>query len=388
MSICEWKKTSLGEVIALQRGYDLPEQDRNPGAIPVYGSFGITGYHGTARASAPGVTVGRSGASFGVVNYVPVPFWPHNTVLFVTDFKGNDPRFISYLLKTIDLRVLNSGSAQPSLNRNYVYNVPVRIPPARGQQLISDILSAYDDLIENNTKRIKILEEMARSLYREWFVNLCFPGHEKVKMVSSPLGKVPEGWRSSELQALVDDIRDSINPSEIDPNTPYFGLEHLPRRSLNLAEWGRAADVQSTKLRVKQMDILFGKIRPYFHKVGPSPIEGVCSSDTIVLRVRRAHDFGLAVAVTSSDEFVSHATQTSQGTKMPRANWDVLRRYPVVVPPEPLLSTFNDFVTQSVKLIHALLFKNRNLQATRDLLLPRLISGEIDVTKVTKSITP
>jgi len=113
-----WQTKNLGDVIALQRGYDLPEYERKTGDVPVYGSFGITGYHDVARAVGPGVTVGRSGASIGVVSYSEVPFWPHNATLFVTDFKGNDPRFVSYLLKSIDFSNLNSGSAQPSLTRN------------------------------------------------------------------------------------------------------------------------------------------------------------------------------------------------------------------------------------------------------------------------------
>jgi type I restriction enzyme S subunit len=118
MKTPSWTSCNLGEVIELQRGYDLPEYERQPGNVPVIGSFGITGYHNTARANGPGVTVGRSGASFGVATFSPVDFWPHNAVLFVTDFKGNIPRFVYYLLKTIDFQSLNSGSAQPSLNRN------------------------------------------------------------------------------------------------------------------------------------------------------------------------------------------------------------------------------------------------------------------------------
>ncbi|APR84567.1 Type I restriction-modification system, specificity subunit S [Minicystis rosea] len=145
---------------------------------------------------------------------------------------------------------------------------------------------------------------------------------------------------------------------------------------------GAAGDVQSTKLRACVGDVLFGKIRPYFHKVGVAPVNAVCSSDTIVLRARNPEHFGVILCCVSSDEFIAHATQTSQGTKMPRANWDVLREYPVALPPERLLGRFNDMVRTFVSLLQRLVLKSRNLSATRDLLLPRLISGEIDVSSL------
>jgi type I restriction enzyme S subunit len=119
--IDSWHAMTLGDFVSLQRGHDLPEQQRRPGKVPILGSFGVTGYHDMPKAKGPGITVGRSGASFGVVSYSPVDFWPLNTALYVTDFHGNDERFAYYFLKTIDFKRYNSGSAQPSLNRNYVH---------------------------------------------------------------------------------------------------------------------------------------------------------------------------------------------------------------------------------------------------------------------------
>lgn len=117
----DWTQTTFGNVASLQRGYDLPEHQRSFGNIPVYGSAGINGYHNEARAKGPSVVIGRSGASFGVAHYVDRDYWPHNTTMFVTDFHGNCERFVYYLLKSIDFTSFNSGSAQPSLNRNYLY---------------------------------------------------------------------------------------------------------------------------------------------------------------------------------------------------------------------------------------------------------------------------
>ncbi len=119
--VSEWRKSTLGDFVVLQRGHDLTDSERRPGTVPVMGSAGQNGFHDTAIAPGPGVVVGRSGASFGRVHYCDKDYWPHNTALYVTDFKGNNPRFAYYFLSAIDFSRYNSGSAQPSLNRNYIY---------------------------------------------------------------------------------------------------------------------------------------------------------------------------------------------------------------------------------------------------------------------------
>ena len=178
-----WRELMLGEVVRFRRGHDLPDQARKPGTVPVIGSAGQNGWHNEALAKGPGVSIGRSGASIGKATYTAVDYWPHNACLYVTDFLGNAPRFVYYFLKTKNLAILNSGAAQPSLNRNFVHTLPVRIPGPKEQVAIALVLSAYDDLIENNRRRIAGLEEAARLLYREWFVHFRFPGHEHVKII-------------------------------------------------------------------------------------------------------------------------------------------------------------------------------------------------------------
>ena len=274
---------------------------------------------------------------------------------------------------------LVDGASQPTISLANINKFSIPWPSPSIQGKIASILSAYDDLIENNTRRIKILEEMAQMIYREWFVNFRFPGHENVKLVESELGPIPEGWIPTRLGDLCSEKRRGVHPNDLDPNTPYIGLEHLPRKSIALGEWGRAGDVGSTKLRFNRGEILFGKIRPYFHKVGVAPVDGVASSDAIVIVPSEAVHFGAVVCCVSSEDFVLHATQTSQGTKMPRANWDVLTKYPLPIPDAPLLEQFNGAIRPIVDLLQNLVFRNRNLRATRDLLLPKLISGEIPV---------
>src|SRR5581483_8552720 len=231
-----------------------------------------------------------------------------------------------------------------------------------------------------NTRRIANLEERARLLYEEWFVKFRFPGHEGVKLMESELGMVPQGWAVVKLGDIAQELRRSVNPDSVDPETPYVGLEHLPRGSIALTTWGKAQTVQSTKLLFEKGDILFGKIRPYLHKVCVAPFNGVCSSDTIVI-VPKHHLFeALALYCVSSDDVVAFASKTAQGTQMPRANWDILANLPVVSPPQNLLVLFNEIVKSLIDEITNFLLRNRILHQTRDRLLPGLITGEINVS--------
>lgn len=250
------------------------------------------------------------------------------------------------------------------------------------QRSIAAVLSAYDDLIENNTRRIKLLEEMAQRIYREWFVDFRYPGHDAVPLVHSELGPIPRGWDWKQLRDIAMEIRVGVDPGAIDPETPYVGLEHMPEMSIALCEWGIAQSAGSRKFKFVAGDVLFGKIRPYFHKVSVAPVDGICSTDAVVVRSRTPDVYGIVVSVVSSDAFVAEAVQSSQGTKMPRANWSVLESYPIAMPPQHILEKFNMIVNDVVSAIHRMVHANRNLRDTRDLLLSRLLSGELDVSEL------
>ena len=282
----------------------------------------------------------------------------------------------------IKLKNFASGAAQPQIPIIDLKEIEIGVLPLQTQQKIAAILSTYDDLIENNTRRIKILEDMAQTLYQEWFVHYRFPGHENVPMIQSELGPIPQGWEVSQLGDLAESVRQNVKAGKVEQQSPYFGLEHLPRKSIALSEWDLVDAINSTKLIFKKNDILFGKIRPYFHKVGVAPLNGICSSDTIVIRSKRNEYFAYILSHVSSEYFINYATATSQGTKMPRANWEVLTKFPLVVPPLDILHRFNNVIQEIVCKIHSLIFTNINLRQTRDLLLPKLISGEIDVSQL------
>ena len=238
-----WTRISLGEFVTLQRGHDLPDVQRRMGSVPILGSFGITGWHDEAKARGPGVTVGRSGASFGVASYSPVDYWPLNTALYVIDFHGNDERFAYYFLKLFNFQSYNSGSAQPSLNRNLIHPVPVGVPPLPEQRAIANILGTLDDKIELNRRMNETLEAMARALFKSWFVDFDpvrakgegrDPGLPKpladlfpARLVDSELGEIPEGWEVAPLPEVVD-----VNPTRAlrvtSRRNPASRSRHIP----------------------------------------------------------------------------------------------------------------------------------------------------------------
>ena len=298
-----------------------------------------------------------------------------------------DKGYLFYMLRDNDFKgyivaTAQGAASQASITLASIRNYTFHLPLFPIQRKIAAALSAYDDLIENNTRRIKILEEMASTIYREWFVEFRFPGHEQVKMVESELGLIPQGWEVGELGDLAESVRRNIKQSDINQETPYFGLEHLPRKSIALSNWDAVDSINSAKLAFKKGEILFGKIRPYFHKVGVAPLDGICSSDAIVIRPKRNECFATTLSCVSSEHFIEYATMTSQGTKMPRADWKVLVKYPVAIPSEQITQRFSSFVRDVVDKIQNLIFQNINLRLTRDLLLPKLISGEIDVSEL------
>jgi len=370
-----WQSCRLGDVMTLKRGHDLPEHSRLDGDVPVVSSSGITGWHKEAKARAPGVVTGRYG-TIGEVFYLEQDYWPLNTALYVIDFKDNDPKFLAYFLRNTLRGYQSEKAAVPGVDRNVLHEIKVRAPDRTTQLRIRDHLTAYDDLIENNRRRMALLEESARLLYQEWFVHLRFPGYEHTRVVDG----VPDGWVPRTLGDLCSEIRDSVLPGAMEPDTPYIGLEHLPRRSITLGEWGSAEQVTSSKHRFRAGEILFGKIRPYFHKVGVAFIDGVASSDAIVIRPSNTKVHGLVLMTVSSDKFVADTAQSmKEGSKMPRADWKQMQRYPVPVPPDGLLTIFDGVIQPIIEQLKMLAFANQKLRAGRDLLLPRLMSGEIAV---------
>lgn len=291
-----------------------------------------------------------------------------------------NPRYFHYYFASPQgrglVRTIVSGAAIKGIRGSDLAELQLQAPKPDVQDGIVEILKPYDDLIENNLRRMAMLEDAARQIYREWFVRLRFPGYEHTRVIDG----VPEGWGRKVLGDLCEEIRDSVSPEALEPDTPYIGLEHMPRRSISLSEWGTAEQVTSSKHRFQEGEILFGKIRPYFHKVGMAFVDGVASSDAIVIRALDPKLHGLLLMTVSSDPFVAVTAQTMrEGSKMPRADWKQMKQYAVALPPDGLLDDFESIIAPIVEQLKTLVFSNRKLRAARDLLLPRLMSGEIEV---------
>ena len=195
----------------------------------------------------------------------------------------------------------------------------------------------------------------------------------------SELGEIPKGWEIGTLGDIADHSRRGVRPNDMEPAIPYIALEHMPRRCIALSDWGAADGLESNKFKFKKGEILFGKLRPYFHKVGIAPVDGVCSTDIVVVTPRTEEWFGFVLGHISSDTFVEYTNAGSTGTRMPRTSWSEMARYRVVVPPESVTKAFTLQTRPAADHIIASIHESRTLAALRDTLLPKLISGELRI---------
>lgn len=286
-----------------------------------------------------------------------------------------DYRYLYYWFlwagKRGELEQYFTGSTIKHMPGEKLKSIVIDMPPLNTQRYIASILSAYDDLIENNHKQIKLLEEAAQRLYKEWFVDLRFPGWENTKIVDG----VPEGWKKTTFGHICTVKKHIINIQEnIPSDTPYIGLEHMPRHDFCLSEWGYAQSVSSSKFFFKKGDILFGKIRPYFHKVGFAICNGICSTDAIVMSTEKQL-WSLLLMTASSDEFVNHSYQTcKEGSKMPRADWRSMELYPVLIATHELMNSFNLIIESICSKIEKLALENNLLSESLDVLLQKIMS--------------
>jgi type I restriction enzyme S subunit len=310
-----------------------------------------------------------------------------------------DKDFLFYLLRSSEYRneVLASatGTTVKHTSPGRILAFKADIPKLPEQEAIGSVLGRLDDKIELNRNMNRTLEAMARALFKSWFVDFD-PVRAKAdgrdtglsahiaaffpdSFEDSGIGEIPLGWSIGKFGDVAENPRRGVSPGEIPPQTPYIALEHMPRKSIALSEWGTADNVESGKFSFRANEILFGKLRPYFHKVGVAPVDGVCSTDILVVTPRSPEWFGFVLGHASSSAFVEHTNAGSTGTKMPRTNWNDLARYPVVLPPTPIAKAFAAMTRTAVFRIVASTHENRTLAALRDALLLKLISGEIRI---------
>jgi type I restriction enzyme S subunit len=315
--------------------------------------------------------------------------------------------WLYYLMCTSAYRgwVVNSATGttvkhtSPSRIGQFVARVPTPLIQDKTVQILNPLDSEIAVLHAENTA----LESIAQALFRSWFVDFD-PVHAKLagnepeamsaelaalfpsELEDSELGFIPKGWCLGRVGDIGQNPRTQGKPTEIPATTPYVGLEHMPRRSLSMTEWGRAATVESGKFWFTPSDILFGKLRPYFHKVGIANMKGVCSTDILVIRANEPNWHAFLVMHLFSKAFIEHATQLSDGARMPRTNWRDTAAYKFALPPADLAARFNKIAQPMFALMAANIDAIRSLASLRDHLLPRLISGKLRLEDAEASV--
>jgi len=304
--------------------------------------------------------------------------------------EGAEPRFIYYIVTdqhfTDYLTANAKGAAYPAVDTEIIERADVYLPPIPIQRKIAAILSAYDDLIENNLRRIKILEEMAQNLYREWFVNFRFPGHENARFVDSHLGKIPEGWEIARAtDAIYINPRTSVLKESI---KPYVAMNGLSTDSMLISNVGERTGNSGSKY--KNYDTLFARITPCLEhgKIGfvsflPNDESvGLGSTELIVLRSKTlCAEYVYFLA--RNEDFRDNAIKSMSGASgRQRVQYRCFDNFYFAHPDSETLLFFADIIRPYFHLIRQLSDKNANLRQTRDLLLHKLISGDLDVSEL------
>lgn len=349
------EKVRFDDFIKLNRGFDLPDNLIEEGIYPVVASTNIKAYHREYKVDGPMVITGRSG-SLGKVQYINGKCWPLNTSLYVKDFKGNNPRYVYYYLKTMHLEQYNAGAGVPTLNQNHLHSLKLLVHSKERQKEVATILSTYDTLIENNTKRIHLLEKMAENLYKEWFVRFRFPGYEKVEMENG----LPKGWKVESLGNLLD-IRYGKDHKKLDDgDIPIYGSGGIMR-------YGDTALYEGCSVLIPRKGSLNNIIY----------VEGkFWTVDTMFYSVPKKNNICFYMYYVLS---LVDMTTYNAGAALPSMTTSILNRMKVVLPDRDVLMRFDGLMQANYKQKCNLQHQNSLLVRQRDLLLPRLMSGKLEV---------
>ena len=380
MAAATTRTMQLGEVISFANGKSI--KPGGEGCYPVYGSNGIIGHCDEFRHE-DGIIIGRVGAYCGSVAYCPGRFWSSdNTLVAFPATNEFDAKFLFYLLHNTKLSRYAGGAAQPLVTQTVLKQVKVEVPPFTTQRRIGGILSAYDDLIENNQRRIKILEEMARSLYREWFVHFRFPGHEKAKMVPSSLGPIPQGWEVKKLGDIADVNRTQIHPRTAPDEVHYIDISSVSPGQIDDTITYPFTEAPGRARRIVQhADILWSCVRPNrrSHALVMQPDHGTIASTGFAVLTATKVPFTFLYLATTTDDFVTFLANNATGAAYPAVTATTFEDAVLLIPPVALLKKFGEATIPMAEKIHILQRQNQNLHRTRDLLLPRLLSGQVNV---------
>ncbi len=376
-----WKPAVLQDLVFLQRGFDITKAQQKPGDVPVFSSAGLSSRHNKAMAQGPGVIIGRKG-TLGSVHFSERDYWPHDTTLWSKSLRGNSARYVYYALKCLGLERFNVGGANPTLNRNHIHGLPIYIPERGLQDNIVSILSAYDDLIENNRRRITLLEEAAQLLYCEWFVHLRFPGYEHVKITDG----LPDGWERRTFGAVCQAVGGGTPLTSkpeywSDGDISWYRPTDITRNSClalldsekKITEAGLRGS--SAKMLPTGTVLMTSRASVGFFGIIEKPSctnQGFISILPNDLHTRMYLLLNLMHRV---EEIRSHAG----GATYKEINKAKFKALNVIMPDAALLREFEEQTSGLHAQVRTLHTMNQKLAQARDLLLPRLMNGEITV---------
>lgn len=378
------KKIKFDDFVRLGRGFDLPDDKIIEGEYPVVTSTNIKAYHNEYKVEPPVVVTGRSG-SLGKVQYVEEKCWPLNTALYSKDFRDNNPRYVYYYLQTMHLEQYNAGAGVPTLNQNHLQRLKIKIHEVKEQKRIANILSKYDDLIENNNKRIKLLEQMAESLYKEWFVRFRFPGYEDVEFENG----LPKGWEVRKIGDIAHIKSGYAFKSEwwTDEGVPVIKIKDIQNNTIDfndlsyvLTEYAE----QAKQFYVTEGDLLIAMTGATIGKIALVPY-----SDEQLVVNQRVGKFFLGncpiehvafLYQTLQQNWVQELIIMTAGSNAAQPNissFDIEKIK--VIYNKAIVEDFNEKVSSNIKSILQLRKQNQNLIKQRDMLLSRLMSGKLEV---------
>lgn len=294
-----------------------------------------------------------------------------DTVKLVPKCEGVPLQFLYWTMRTPQYREYcrsrATGTTNLGLARDDFLAYPVPEPTTERIALAA-LLGALDDKIELNRKMGETIQALVRAVLTQ---------------VTDDSASVREG----SFGEIVGQVREGIDPTTLDPPVPYISLSDFTSKSFAIESWNSSSEATSNKSVFEVRDILFGKLRPYFHKVVPAPVAGICSTDILVLRPLEARYSSLALFHASSDDLIAYATQTSTGTRMPRTNWKDISEFRIRIPDDQALDSFNELAGPAVERILLAVKESHTLATLRDALLPKLISGEIRVPEAEELVS-
>lgn len=393
----DWQEGVLGDFIELKRGYDLPRNKRNPGRIPLVSSAGISDFQSECMVKGPGVVTGRYG-TIGQVFYISGDFWPLNTTLYVRNFKGNDPKFVYYFLRTLDFKAYSDKAAVPGVNRNHLHEARALIPPLSIQRRIAKILGDIDDCIDVLRETNATLEAMAQAIFKSWFVDFDpvrakAEGRQPERMDASTaalfpdsfeeseLGLVPRGWRIGCVGDLAVQKKGSVNPlASSDKWFEHYSLPAFDNGQSPVLEKGEA--IKSNKTPLPDEAVLLSKLNPHIPRVWLPVRYGensVCSTEFIAYSPRAGFSKELIYCLFRSPDFQQQLCQLVTGTSNShqRVKPGQILELKLKIPGMGLFAAFADFARPVFEQIYTNRQQAQTLTRLRDTLLPKLISGEI-----------